>query len=96
MPSGAFHHSDVVVARHDDRLADAVRVADERLGALELARARALREITRDRDDVESAFLDDLLDRFDLFGDGRATECRSETWKTVTHRSRCRVTRGER
>ena len=44
---------DVVVAGNDDDLADLSRVANERGGALELAGPRALREVARDRDDVE-------------------------------------------
>ena len=40
--------NDVVVARDDNRLADAIRIADECLRALELPGLRALRKITRD------------------------------------------------
>jgi hypothetical protein len=57
-----------VVARHDDRPADPVRVANERPGPLELAGPRPLGEITGDRDDVELSIPDRLLDRVDLLG----------------------------
>src|SRR6476660_3493032 len=70
----SFPPQDVVIARHDDRPAHPVRVADEGLSPLELSRACALREVTRDRDDVEPACLDDRLDRFDLSRYEWATE----------------------
>ena len=51
---------------YHDYLADTLRMLDEGAGSLELSRSAALRKITRDRDDVEAALLNDGLDRFIL------------------------------
>ena len=82
----------VVVAGHDDRLADALRIADERLRPLELTRPPALRQVPRDRDDVETAFLDDRLDRFDLVGHRRPAEMEIRDVKHRDHGAARRAT----
>ena len=60
---------DIVVSGHDNRLAHPMRVADERLRGHEFTGVRALRQITRDRHDIEAAFLDERFDGLDLLGD---------------------------
>ena len=59
---------DVVVARHDDRLADSFGVLQKRARALELAGAGALRDIAGHRHDVELSLLDHRFDRLVLLG----------------------------
>jgi hypothetical protein len=66
-----FH---IMIAGHDDRLADQLSVPNESAGALELARARPLCEIARYGDDGELFFLNHGLDRLDLLGDSRLPE----------------------
>src|SRR6185437_15922958 len=65
---------DVVIAGHDDRLAHQLRLADELACALELAGARPLRDVARDRHDVVLASLDQRFDRLVLLGHRRVPE----------------------
>src|SRR5437762_7862110 len=64
----------VVIAGHDDHLADALAVLEEGTGALELAGPGALREVAGDRDDVVALLLDERLDRLVLLRHRGMTE----------------------
>ncbi len=64
----------IVVARHDDDLAHAARIANEGASALHFTGEGALRDIAGDGDDIELRRLDDRLDCLDLLGNGGLAE----------------------
>src|SRR5215831_10378868 len=71
----------VVVARHDDRAADALRLSQKRPRALELTGARALRHVARHGHHIVLALVDQRLDRFVLLGHCRMPEVQVRAMK---------------
>src|SRR5262245_11963663 len=78
----------VVIAGDHDYPAGTLRVPDEGTRALELARPGALRQVAGDGDDPVAPLLDERLDRFVLFRNGRMPEMQVGTVKEVDRRHR--------
>jgi hypothetical protein len=77
-----------VVAGHDDGAADPLRLAQEDRGALELAGARALRQVARDGDHVEVPGLDARLERLDVRRHGGTAEVQVGDVQQAQHGAR--------
>src|SRR5207248_759113 len=76
-----FPPGDIMIAWHDDDLTVPLCVLEKNTRALKLTRARPLREVPRDRDDVVMPVGDDRLDALILLGHGGMPEVQIRAMK---------------